>query len=479
MNRSLALCLLLVSAGTVCNAHGQTPVSPDSVVVRFVDADLRAVVQALAQYLDRPLLIHDIPPERVTVDHPGAVPRGAVLELIRGLLDARGLAIREDSSYYTVTRRAASAIGEAERPPVRALDLFVIPLRHSIAADVAATLNLLFGAGGTFSGRPGLSDGTLSEQLRRNVVPPTGPGTDPGRPTDRVGPAELVGPITVVPDERTNALLVRASPEDFEVLAQAVRQLDIRPLQVLIEVLVVEVRRDRSFTLGTALEMHRERVDESRHLSLAGPGTGDLVLGLMRMGRTEINALLTAGQARGDLTIVSRPALIAANNTQAHFLVGSQRPFVQVSRSLPTDTPSRDQVIQYKDVGTKLTILPTINLDGYVSLLIQQEISAATAESQFNAPVISTREARTQVLVRDSQTVVLGGLQDEQRDRFQQGIPILSAIPILGGLFGSTSRRSSATELFLFVTPRILRTDDDIDTVTAPRLPPVPTERHE
>src|SRR6185436_3921328 len=121
---------------------------------------------------------------------------------------------------------------------------------------------------------------------------------------------------------------------------------------------------------------------------------------------------------------------------------GTQRPFVQVSRSLPTDTPTRDQVIQYRDVGTKLTVRPTINEDGYVSLLIQQEISAATSESQFDAPIISTREVRTQVLVRDSQTVVLGGLTDQTREKSSSGIPFLSGIPLIGGLFGS-SRRSN------------------------------------
>jgi general secretion pathway protein D len=122
-------------------------------------------------------------------------------------------------------------------------------------------------------------------------------------------------------------------------------------------------------------------------------------------------------------------------------------------------------------VGTKLSVRPTINQDGYVSLVIQQEINAATGETQFDAPIISTREAATQVLVKDGQTIVLGGLRDLQKDRSQSGVPVLSGIPIFGGLFGSSSRRSTATELYLFLTPRILRTDEDADSVTAPRLP--------
>ena len=168
---------------------------------------------------------------------------------------------------------------------------------------------------------------------------------------------------------------------------------------------------------------------------------------------------------------MSRPVLLASNNKEARILVGSQRPFVQVSRSLPTETPTRDQVVQYRDVGTRLTVRPTINQDGYVSLVIQQEVNQATNEVAFDAPVISTREAVTEVLVRDSQTIVLGGLRDQQRDVTQGGVPVLSSLPLIGGLFGSSRRQTTETELYLFLTPRIIRTDADADSVTAPRLP--------
>ncbi len=139
---------------------------------------------------------------------------------------------------------------------------------------------------------------------------------------------------------------------------------------------------------------------------------------------------------------------------------------MQVSRSLPTDAPSRDQVIQYRDVGTRLTVRPTISTDGYVTLEIVQEVSSATNETAFDAPVISTREAATQVLVRDSQTVVLGGLIDRQDEVTSGGVPILSDIPIIGGLFGRQSRRATETELFLFLTPRILRNDVEVENAT-------------
>src|SRR5204863_6395195 len=104
------------------------------------------------------------------------------------------------------------------------VQLFVIRLKHARASDVAATVNLLFGAGGEFSGRGGLAAPTLSDELRRNVVPPTGGAAapPPGQPAPSgPKPASLLGPVTIVPDELTNSLLIRASQTDFELLRQA------------------------------------------------------------------------------------------------------------------------------------------------------------------------------------------------------------------------------------------------------------------
>jgi general secretion pathway protein D len=125
-------------------------------------------------------------------------------------------------------------------------------------------------------------------------------------------------------------------------------------------------------------------------------------------------------------------------------------------------------VVQYRDVGTKLRVLPTISADGYVMLQVTQEVNAATAELAFGAPVISTRSVQTRLLIKDGQTIVLGGLTDRQREHRQGGIPILSAIPWIGGLFGHFSRQVVETELFVFLTARVIRGDDDAERLTSP-----------
>jgi type II secretory pathway component GspD/PulD (secretin) len=483
----VAVCALVAAPPADLAAQDTTHVRAvnDSLTVRFVDADIRGVIQTLGRYLPKPVLVGTIPPSKVSLETPTPVPRVAVRELLKGLVESQNLEFAEDSSFFRVSpitsHPVSSGPGGAGGTAGAgaqggAVQLFAIRLKHARAADVAATVNLLFGAGGEFSGRVGLSTPTLSDELRRNVIPPAGAAGAAAAagqaPVSKS--AALSGPVTIVPDELTNSLLIRASQQDYDVLRQGVEQLDIRPLQVLIEVMIVEARHDRSFSFGADLFVPPQSIDHGNgtaDASSVGAGLGDLVIRLMNLGHAEIDATLRAAASKGDVQIVSRPVLLASNNTEARLLVGSQVPFVQVSRSLPTETPTRDQVVQYRDVGTKLTIRPTINQDGYVSLIVQQEVNQATTEVLFDAPVISTREAATQVLVKDGQTIVLGGLRDRQRNANQTGIPIISHLPIIGGLFGSADRSSSATELYLFLTPRILKTDADADSVTAPRLP--------
>jgi len=350
-------------------------------------------------------------------------------------------------------------------------ELFVITLKHARASDVATTINALFGK---TSGQSNEGNGraqTLGEELRANQVPPVGAPLPQSVPGTAGRTASLTGDLTIVPDTRANSLLVRANRSDFELIQAAVGQIDIRPLQVMIEVLIVEARKDRSFSFGLDAGSEPKHVIGSGNTQIGGTqtssmGLGDFVLKVMGLGGFDLDATLKIATGRGDAHIVSRPVVLAANNEEASVVVGSQRPFVQVSRSLPTDLAYRDQVVQYRDVGTKLTVKPTISVDGSVQLSVTQEVSSATTEMAFNAPVISNRSIRTELLVRDGQTVALGGLSDKQNDTDQGGFPLLSKLPFLGGFFGHASHRNTETELVIFITPRVIRTDDVAAAVT-------------
>lgn len=468
------LLALLAGSGRVVRLDAQA--IPDTVSFHFVAVDLRVVVQGVGRYLDKPLLSVGIPQVPVTFETPLGMERRDLPALLRVLAAQQGLELVEDSVAWRLHPKPPEQVtslgqvaGLGSGGPVQ---LFVIRLRHARAPEIAAVVNQLFGGGGEFSGRSGISRTGLSDQLR--PVPPavTEQAPPAGAAAPRGQAGSVAGQVTIVPDEVTNSLLIRASQNDFDVIKGAVDQLDIRPLQVLIEVMFVESRRGRGFSLSSDLSLPPQPVGGGTVSAQAkGGGVGDLVVNLLRVGGGDVNAILRTAENRGEVEVLSRPVIIAANNTEAYFLVGDQRPFISQSRTLSNDNADQVQTIEYKDVGTRLTVLPTINHDGYVSLEILQEVNQATGDEQFGAPIISSREAHTQVLVKDGQTIVLGGLRDRQRDRSSHGIPLLHRLPLIGGLFGASSDRATESELYLFLTPRILRTDEDVEQATAARMP--------
>ncbi len=489
MLRAAKVAVLVAAIGVSLPIGAQTPDAAlsDSVTVRIQDLEISAAVQILSRYLDRPVIFAATSQARVTLETPRPIPRTEVVRLLRGLTDSHGLEMLEDSvsGTYRIRNRPPPRPEPSASPPARARapgqpELFVLPLQHVRADEVARTISSLFGIGGGDDSRDAARPSTLGAELRENLVPPVNPAVAAQMNREGRIPGSLVGTLTVVPDARANTLLIRAERSDFELIKALIEQVDVRPLQVLIEVLIAEVRHDRAIGVNVEGTLGETAVGGT-NLTVAGAigaqGLGDFALQVMGIGGTDATATLSMSARRGDVRILSRPVILAANNESASILVGSQRPFVQVQRALPTDGATRDQVVQYKEVGTRLTVRPAISADGSVHLDVTQEISSATAETAFDAPVISSRTVQTQLLVRDGQTIVLGGLADRQRESNRQGIPFLSAIPLIGGLFGSAERRTTETELFVFLTPRVIRTDDDAMRLSTPikeRLAPDP-----
>jgi general secretion pathway protein D len=471
----------------------QAPHAADSVTIRIVGTELRSAVQIMQQYLDRPVIfVGASPGPQVTLETPRPVPRADVVRYLRGLLDAQGYELVNDtaSGTYRARLKEASPVPRATTPvlptsgfapttrPQAATELFVIALKHARAADVASNVNTLFGRGTFGQVQNSSQSRTLAEELRANQVPPLDAGAlaSPTLGPSAGRPATLTGDITIVPDSRANSLLIRANRTDFDLIKAIVDQIDVRPPQALIEVLIVEAQRDRSFSLGlsaaaddVSLAHRGGAILGSAALAPGSGGLGDFTLRVMGLGGVNLDATIGAAAGRGDVRIISRPVVLTANDEQAEVVVGSQRPFVQVARTLPgADVGIRDEVVQYKDVGTRLRVRPTISIDGTVQLDVSQEVSNATTETQFNAPVISTRSVRTDLIVRDGQTIVLGGLTDREHDVQSEGVPFFSSIPFIGGFFGRHSRSTTETELFIFLTPRVIRSDEDAERLTSP-----------
>ena len=487
-------------------ASAQRPAAEkDSVTVRLVNTELRAAVQLVAQYLDRPVLFSGPGGPMVTLETPRPVARADVPRLLQSLLDSQNYELVSDTVGHVYRVRPKEAPKPAPQqqgyvaPPGAGggIELFIIPLQHARAIDVASTVNALYGRATAVS-PVGRRSGTLGDELRQNQVPALGAQQQQGFGGQQQQPmyaqqgyqqqqaggavsstitgSGFTGEVTIVPDVRANNLLVRSNRADFTLVQNVVTQLDTRPLQVMIEVLIAEVQHDKSIGLGvdwtlaeTDLSHHPNGPKFTGEVSGAGDaGLGDFAIKVMKVGGINLESTLRLVAGKNAVSIISRPVVLTANNQEAEIVVGSQRPFVQVSRALPTELAVRDQVVQYMDVGTKLAVRPSISVDGSVELEVRQEVSTATAETQFNAPVISTRSVQTQLLIKDGQTVVLGGLTGKEKDVSVRGVPFLSGLPLIGGLFGHVSRQTTTTELFIFMTPRVIRSDEDAERLSAP-----------
>ncbi len=306
-----------------------------------------------------------------------------------------------------------------------------------------------------------------------SAAAPTQEGEEAAAPGES-GPGATT---TIVPDQATNSLVIRTEPPNYPILRETIEELDIRPAQVLLEVHVAEVRLDDAtqyginwsiFSTNTAeTESITGRLGAQRFTDEELQGAQDFVLRAIRLtDDLDVRAVIRALATEADVSILSQPHVVALNNEEARILVGSQVPFTQSTRT-GLDVVV-DQTVQYRDVGIQLTIIPTINDDGYVTFRILQEVSALTAqavEAALGAQVISTREAETSALVRNGQTVIIGGLIDQSDEVVESGIPFLMDIPLLGYLFKSKTTQRVRTELAIFVTPYVILTDEDAEAV--------------
>jgi general secretion pathway protein D len=279
----------------------------------------------------------------------------------------------------------------------------------------------------------------------------------------------LVGRTTIVPSIPTNALIIRTAPPNYPLLRETIEALDARPPQVLFEVTVAEVALGRGEEFG----VNWSAIGRDAGVRVGDPdvddatsGRQDFALRVSSLNDIDVRAVLRAIASRTNVRVLSTPEILAANNREARILVGSRVPFISSTR-LGNDV-AIDRAVQYQDVGTTLTIVPTVNQDDYVSVRILQEVSSLTTQTvsaALNAPIISTREATTRAIIRNGQTVVIGGLIGSAQEQSESGVPLLKDLPLLGALFKRQARSNSRTEIAIFVTPRVIRTDAEADAL--------------
>ena len=476
--------------------------TPDGFVLDFQDQELRVVLSAIAEAGGLNITFANVPPTKTTLRMGQAVTRDQALEILRGVVAANDLKITETPSLIRVEGTPPSKVTPQQvaqqQSQAQQLRLYTYRLKHASSVQLAPVLmNLLVGTG-SGTGRPGGTGNTGFPGSNPNSSPSMPGG---GRlPTAGVGarigtapaPAAGANPLEayqsilrsiggggatlsgssdmrIVAEESTNSLLIRSTADDWDLVQQLIGAVDLRPLQVLIEVTIAQVTRTQDLNLGlsgTATQKKTTGVGSDTVAILPPVASARDFVYLLTGGKGTINynVAINALQTRGDVRVLSLPIIIGQNNKEAVLDVGQNVPFVQIQQTSGIDITGRVQTIQYLPVGKTLTITPTINPDGYVNLAVKQTNNSVSNNVQFNAPIINKQEATTQVFIRDGQTTVFGGLSDNSRDRSTSGIPFLSRIPFIGGLlFGNSKRNETVSELYLFLTPHIVSSDEDVD----------------
>ena len=300
--------------------------------------------------------------------------------------------------------------------------------------------------------------------------------TAPGAAAPQTSPFES-GKITITADKASNSLVIMASPNDYNNLAQVIKKLDRRSKQVFVQVLIAEVSLDKSRELGLQSGVLGGGV-LNKYLTVAGLydplGTLGTIGSILTQGGTltpdvtaspvNLTSVLKALDKNGLVNILSTPNILTSDNKEAEINVGENVPFQGSATQSSIGTTTS---VERKDIGINLKIKPQVSEGDYIRLDINQEISAVKDSKGQAIDLITTkRSAKTSVVVKDKETVVIGGLIQDTEDETVQKVPFLGDIPGLGWLFKTKTKTRKKTNLMILLTPRIVRDAADLMTVS-------------
>jgi general secretion pathway protein D len=360
--------------------------------------------------------------------------------------------------------------------PKGAATLKVYRLQNAVAEDLAKVLmNIPKGTTGA-SGAAGQAGGGKSPLLSKDVQ--------------------------IVADKATNTLIITATIDDYKVLEDVIQSLDVSRPMVYIEALIMEVKVTKNFQVGVEW---RAVKDTTSTTAMGGLGSAAFIgsggmgaagaynaipnvsigttgsslsfpqgfsLGMLGAGISiggvmfpSIGAVLQAYQNDSDISILSTPQIMTLDNEEAEINVGENVPYL--SRQ---DTTSGISTVagginyssyEYKDVGVTLKITPHINAEDFVRLKFDQKVSKVSSGGDIARPTTLTRQAKSTVVVKDKETIVIGGLVGDETTDSTYQLPCLGSIPVLGWLFKSASQSRAKTNLYVFITPHIIRTQKE------------------
>jgi general secretion pathway protein D len=305
-------------------------------------------------------------------------------------------------------------------------------------------------------------------------------GTKPGTPNLNSRGGDLGGGgqgvmqgVRITADTSNNSLLIYANQENYKAIERTLVQIDRLPLQVSIDATIAEVTLNNSLSYGVQWFIKSQDVgykDDRGSLSLLGETAKKIVPGfnLLLGPEKDPRFILDALRTLTDVKVLSTPSVVVVDNQFATLLVGDQVP-ITTRTAVGVDTATAPLVsnIEYRNTGVILKVAPRINANGNILLEIEQEISnvAPGAGSNSLTPTVSQRKIKSTIAVGTGQTVLLGGLIQERRNRGRSGIPLLESLQGVGDLFAHNDASISRTELVIFIRPQIIRNGVDAQNV--------------
>ena len=375
--------------------------------------------------------------------------------------------------------------------------VYVYAVENSKAADLADVLGDLYGGGGGGGSRrrrdregnqdADRSDGDSGAGRERGGGLGGRGSRGGGGGSVLIEPIEGETPlfkevVRIVADEISNSLIVLATPRDYDKIREVLIRLDVVPRQVLIEAIIAEIGLTGDLQFGIEYAFATGKIGDILGTT-GGSGTSGALLQAGAKKAVDIGgggifsvitdqdhfvSLINAVNSRSRVNILATPHVIAADNREAHILIGEEVPILTSTQQSTLATANIVSSIQYRDTGTILTILPQVNSAGLVNMEIRQEVSDVGVASfgDTNSPSFTSRETETTVVVQNRESVLLGGIIDERVERTRNGVPFLMDVPVLGRLFRVEQDKRERTELVILITPHVIRDRNEAQIVT-------------
>jgi len=264
-------------------------------------------------------------------------------------------------------------------------------------------------------------------------------------------------------DKQQNALIFYATNDEYRLVESLMQKMDVLPGQVILDVTILEVTLGDSMSSGIDWFYENSDTNDSLSASSATLSSSGSIAGAVLSGNWQ--ATFNWKDSVSDARVISRPYLIVRDGESATITSGDQVPIITQTVESLGDNSAVSNSVQYRSTGVNVSISPIINSQGVITLSVSMSVSDANPNELggSTSPTITNRAITSEILSADGQTVALGGLIQEKKNKYNNGVPLLSTIPILGNLFKSNVDSLDRTELVMLITTKVVNESFEVD----------------